>query len=182
LCHRYTISLEKIKAEAIDLNREVMKTEEVMNEVKATSNIYEPLANAMASVYFTLEQLADVSFLYQFSIQYFLVIIDTVLNDTKKSQPPTNNQNVDDKTAKAQLRELNNSFYREVSRRALHSLKFDDKLMFIVRLAQIATNGNNDRMLTTQEADLLFRGAANLETSNATLAKFKESIKGIVIH
>lgn len=175
-------TLEKIKAEAIDLNREVMKTEEVMNEVKATSNIYEPLANAMASVYFTLEQLADISFLYQFSIQYFLVIIDTVLNDTKKSQPPTNNQNVDDKTAKAQLRELNNSFYREVSRRALHSLKFDDKLMFIVRLAQIATNGNNDRMLTTQEADLLFRGAANLETSNATLAKFKESIKGIVIH
>lgn len=168
-------TLEKIKAEATDLNREVMNTEEVMNEVKAISNIYEPLANAMASVYFTLEQLADVSFLYQFSLQYFVVIIDTVLNngsDSNKKTPP------DDKTAKAQLRELQNKFYREVARRALRSLKFDDKLMFIVRLAQIATNGQPEKMLTSQESDILFRGSSNLETSSATLQKYKDSIKG----
>ena len=109
-------------------------------------------------------------------------VIRLVLNDTKKLEPLSSSQTIDDKTAKAQLRELNNSFYREVSRRALRSLKFDDKLMFIVRLAQIATNGNNDKMLTTQEADLLFRGAANLETSNATLSKYKESMKGTIIY
>ena len=59
-------TLETIKAEAKELNDEVKSTEVVMAEVKETSSLYLPLATSMAGVYFSLENLSDTNFLYQF--------------------------------------------------------------------------------------------------------------------
>ena len=41
----------------------------------------------------------------------------------------------------------------------LRGLKFEDKLMFIVRLAQISTQESPQMQLNDQEIDLLLKGA-----------------------
>ena len=45
-----------------------------MAEVNAVSMQYEPLASSCSSIYFTLEALQQVHFLYQYSLQFFLEI------------------------------------------------------------------------------------------------------------
>eukprot|EP00122_Pirum_gemmata_P014127 Pgem_evm1s13165 len=54
-------------------------TETVIQEVSETSSIYEPLANACSSIFFMLEQLNQLNFLYQYSLNFFLNIFLYVL-------------------------------------------------------------------------------------------------------
>lgn len=75
----------------MDLNKEVLKTHDVIEEVRAISSSYEPLAVAMSSVYFTLEGLSDIFFLYQFSLKFFLEIVDKILIS---SPVPSNGQSI----------------------------------------------------------------------------------------
>ena len=173
-------TLETIKAEAADLNREVMATAEIMAEVKLVSNTYEPLAIAMAAVYFSLEKLADVNILYQFSIQFFLEIVHKTL---AARVGETTNTTTDPRQAKQRLAVLSQRFYTEISRRALRSLKYADKLMFVARLAQISTSGQTSLELTDAEADVLFRGSTAIIADNTgnMLSKFKEVIPGQVL-
>src|SRR3546814_8491647 len=50
-----------------------------MAEVLAVSGEYMPLARAMSRAYFAMERLSDVSFLYQYSLNFFLNIVQSVL-------------------------------------------------------------------------------------------------------
>ena len=52
----------------------VDETETVMEEIEKTSKQYEPLSTACSSIYFTIDNLHQIHFLYQFSLQFFLDI------------------------------------------------------------------------------------------------------------
>ena len=173
-------SLETIQAEAADLNLEVSKTLEVMEEVRAVSSSYEPLAVAMAAVYFSLEGLSDIYFLYQFSLRFFLEIVDKILS-VNQGAPVTALPS--EGAGAVRLQTLSDVFYSEVSRRVLRSLRSGDKMMFVVRLAQIATQGQSHKELTNAEADFLFRGSSPsaMEVSQTNLSKFKNAVPGHVI-
>ena len=60
--------------------------------------------------------------------------------------------------AKERLNYLKQFFFSEITRRVLRGLKFEDKLMFIVRLAQISTIESPQMQLNDQEIDLLLKG------------------------
>lgn len=62
-------TLERIKGEAKQLNLAIEQTKEILEEVKTVSNLYVPLAAVMTAVYFSLEGLSDIYFLYQYSLQ-----------------------------------------------------------------------------------------------------------------
>ena len=172
-------SMEIIQAEAAALNKEVSKTVEVMEEVKAISSSYEPLAVAVASVYFSLEGLSDIYFLYQFSLRFFLEILDKVLS-SKDGGAVQGAAPASDAVGVIRLQVLSDAFYNEVSRRVLRSLRSDDKMMFVVRLAQIATQDQSLNELTDTEADFLFRGSvpSNAVETPAILEKFKNALPG----
>lgn len=171
-------TLESIKNEAADVNKEVAKTAQVMDEVKSISNAYVPLASAMATVYFSLERLVDLCFLYQFSLQFFLDIIARILTE---QAPQKENEKVD---PNERLQVLSKAFFVEVCRRVLRGLKFDDKLMFVVRMAQICTQGQAKKELTDPESDFLFRGASSmllLGTSSNVIQRLQGSIEGRIL-
>ena len=73
-------TLEKLKTEAAEISKKVEETDKVIAEVDAVSQQYLPLAQACSSIYFTLEGLNLVHFLYQFSLQFFLDIFSDVLS------------------------------------------------------------------------------------------------------
>jgi dynein heavy chain 1, cytosolic len=134
-------TLEELKAEAADVGREVASTEEIMAELKAVSDLYEPLALACSQVYFTLDRLADVHFLYQYTIQYFLAILEFVLTSNRPpaSQPQQAPPTV--ASSKARIRTLKEALLSEVCRRASKGLLQEDQVMFAIRLAQIYLQG-----------------------------------------
>uniref|UniRef100_A0A7S3GTW8 Dynein heavy chain n=1 Tax=Spumella elongata TaxID=89044 RepID=A0A7S3GTW8_9STRA len=176
-------TLETIKAEAAELNKEAAKTGEILEEVKSVSNTYTALASAMASVYFSLEGLSEVSFLYQYSLQFFLDIIESVLANATKISANVGNASTSEKVAKQRLKTLTVTFYNEVSRRVLRGLRHEDQLMFLVRLAQIATRGQAALGLEENEMDFLLKGAVPLvlESGSSTAQKFKDSLPGDVL-
>lgn len=170
-------ALETIKSEAADLNQEAQSTELVMQEVKGISAVYEPLAGAIASVYFSMERLADVNPLYQFSLQFFLAIVEKVLS--KCAQKESELGDTSAAAATQRLSMLSAAFYSEVSRRVLRGLKFEDKLMFVVRLAQIATMGNTQKDLLDAESDFLLRGVIPIVKEDAAaLTRHRDAITG----
>mmetsp|Transcript_18914 Transcript_18914/g.35259 ORF Transcript_18914/g.35259 Transcript_18914/m.35259 type:complete len:887 (+) Transcript_18914:2-2662(+) len=117
----------------------------------------------MAGVYFSLENLSDTNFLYQFSLQFFLSIVEKVL----ASSSPSTELNQNEALATKRLQELSAHFYREIARRVLRGLKFQDKVMFVTRLAQIQTENTVSQSLKDAESDFLFRGILTSSTSSS---------------
>lgn len=72
-------TLENLKREAAEVTRKVEETDIVMQEVETVSQQYLPLSTACSSIYFTMESLKQVHFLYQYSLQFFLDIYHNVL-------------------------------------------------------------------------------------------------------
>jgi dynein heavy chain 1 len=57
-------TLETLKKEAAAIAVEVEKTEDTMKEIEAVSNQYVPLSNMSSRIYFTLDSMSSISFLY----------------------------------------------------------------------------------------------------------------------
>lgn len=98
LC-RIITQLESLKKEAAEVERKVEETDTVMEEVERVSQQYLPLSTACSSMYFTIESLnqarpaldwchhylfhflcAQVHFLYQYSLLFFLNIFESVIS------------------------------------------------------------------------------------------------------
>lgn len=57
-------TLETLKREAADIAAEVEKSDDTMKEIEVVSNEYLPLANMVSRIYFTLDSMSAISFLY----------------------------------------------------------------------------------------------------------------------
>lgn len=109
-------------------------TDELMKELKLISDNYEPLAMACSQIYFSMERLASIHFLYQFSIQDFLAILESVL--AAQASPSTSSDNASERT---QI--LKSALLSEVVRRVSKGLLQEDQVLFAVRLSQIYLTG-----------------------------------------
>ena len=99
-----------------------------MEEIDKTSKQYEPLSLACSSIYFTIDNLHQIHFLYQFSLQFFLDIFNSLLTDVAKDQEKDH--------AKRLTLITNNLFersYKRISRGMLH----EDKVVLALTLARI---------------------------------------------
>lgn len=77
-------TLETLKTEAAEVSKKMLETEGVMTEVEEVTKQYEIIAKACSSVFAILEQLHHLNHFYQFSLQYFLDIFNSVLHDNDK--------------------------------------------------------------------------------------------------
>ena len=64
-------ALETLKKEADQVQQKVLETDVIMGEVTSVSMKYEPLARSCSDIFFTLESMSQLHFLYQ--VQYFLI-------------------------------------------------------------------------------------------------------------
>lgn len=74
-------TLETLKREAAEVSKKAEETESIMTEIETTSQQYMPLATACSSIYFTIDNLHQINYLYQFSLSFFLEIFHSVLVD-----------------------------------------------------------------------------------------------------
>jgi dynein heavy chain 1 len=66
------------------MQREIEKTDEVLEEIREVSEEYEPLAKMTSKIFFTLESLSSIHYLYQFSLQQFMDGVFFVLNNKQE--------------------------------------------------------------------------------------------------
>ena len=72
------VSLETLKKDASEVAEQVANTAQIMASVDSVTTFYQPFAVAASRMYFTLERMPDVHFLYQTSLATFLDTVDGV--------------------------------------------------------------------------------------------------------
>ncbi|XP_047532350.1 dynein heavy chain, cytoplasmic isoform X1 [Vanessa atalanta] len=142
-------TLETLKKEADDIGQKVEETDKVIGEIETVSQQYLPLSQACSSIYFTMESLHQVHFLYQYSLKMFLDIFSTVLVCPRLA-------GVSDYTARLMIitEELFTAVYERVARGMLHT----DRLTFALLLCRIQLKGTGAEDTLDQQFGVFLRG------------------------
>jgi dynein heavy chain 1 len=145
-------TLETIKKQAAAIHAEAEATDKTMEEVKLVSEFYRPLAVASSNIYFTMEQMSLVHFLYQFSLHQFLDLFYSILHNNPHLGGIT------DQTQRLEVLkdDLFHLAYARLSRTLLHN----DRTALALRLAQLKLQGTSNA-LDASEFELLVKGASS---------------------
>ena len=143
-------NLEVLKPEAADVGRKVDETDPVMADIEKTSKQYLPLSAAFSCIYFTIESLYKVHFLYQFSLQFFLDIYHSLLFKDQRLE------DIKDPTRRLSVvtSNLYSTCYDRVTRGMLH----EERLVFALLLIRIYLKSAPGVLPTDPEFKVLLRG------------------------
>jgi len=121
-------TLETLKKEAAEISRKVAETDGVMSEVESITHQYSTIARACSAVFAVLEQLHHLHHFYQFSLQYFIDIFNSVLHNNSRLR------DVKDYSARGEiiLRDLFVNTYKRTSLSVLQK----DRITLAMLLAQ----------------------------------------------
>ena len=122
--------LEDIKKKSFEISEEVSKSEDIMRELESTMNEYAPLANKASRIFFALDSLEIIHYLYRYSLSFFMDILNYVIN-SKEMQEVPKNMYVNRQIKIIQL------LFKEIYHRVGYSLLNKDKALLAMRLAQI---------------------------------------------
>ena len=123
--------LEDIKKKSNDISIEVAKSEDVMKELESTMNEYAPLANKSSRIYFALDTLEAVHYLYRYSLSFFMEVLNFVITSKFVNEIPKNQYNDRQKRIISLL-------FKEIYHRVGYSLLNKDQAILAMRLAQIS--------------------------------------------
>lgn len=131
-------TLETLKKEAAEITKKMSETEGVMTEVENITLQYNIIARSCSAVFAVLEQLHHINHFYQFSLQYFVDIFNSVLHGNQKLA------NEKDYAARVQII-LKDLFVTAYQRTSLGLLQ-KDRITLAILLAQ-ATPFTMDRSI-----------------------------------
>lgn len=134
-------TLETLKKEAGEIAKKMAETTGVMAEVNAITAQYNAISQACSAVFAVLEQLHHLNHFYQFSLQYFIDIFHTVLNEN----PNLKNSSNYDVRGQIILRDLFVTTYRRTS----SSLLQKDRITFAMLLARASPYVEDKPMVDT---------------------------------
>ncbi|XP_078314970.1 cytoplasmic dynein 1 heavy chain 1-like isoform X1 [Crassostrea virginica] len=140
--------LETLKKEASEVARKVEETDAIMAEVETTSQQYVPLATSCSSIYFSMEALQQVHFLYQYSLQLFLEIFHSVLQSNKLNGV---------KEYAARLSIITNELFQETYNRVGRGMLYEDRVTFAIQLARIYLKGMQSESTYEEEFVMFMR-------------------------
>ncbi|KAK7789348.1 hypothetical protein R5R35_002380 [Gryllus longicercus] len=149
-------TLETLKQEAADISKKVEETDKVIGEIETVSQQYMPLSQACSNIYFTMDSLNQIHFLYQYSLKFFLDIFNSVLYRNNKLN------NVTDYAARLAIvtKDLFGVCYERVARGMLHT----DRLTFALLLCRIHLKGVPSEPSLDAEFNFFLRGREGMLT------------------
>jgi dynein heavy chain 1, cytosolic len=123
--------MEKLMKEGTQVEEQISTSEQVIQQVHLAVSKFEPFAILCRKLFVLLSALRDISFLYEFSANSFMAILEDVLKKTVRSGTEDDTQRIG--TLKALL-------FRELAARVARGLKSDDKVVFGILLARLFTS------------------------------------------
>ena len=152
-------TLTTLKKEALDITQKVEETEVIFEEITRVSAIYVQIASFCSKIYFAMEQLASVHFLYQFSLRFFLDMFHDLLHNN------ANLKGIEDPLKRLDLliKDIFIIIYQRVTRTLLH----EDQLTFALRLGQIRLQQQQASVndIPADELDFFMKGGENIATT-----------------
>eukprot|EP01053_Blabericola_migrator_P008291 Blabericola_migrator_1__8290@NODE_42_length_17171_cov_64_374065_g38_i0_p1_GENE_NODE_42_length_17171_cov_64_374065_g38_i0NODE_42_length_17171_cov_64_374065_g38_i0_p1_ORF_typecomplete_len4774_score977_70AAA_6/PF12774_7/1_1e148AAA_6/PF12774_7/8_3e02AAA_6/PF12774_7/17DHC_N2/PF08393_13/2_5e03DHC_N2/PF08393_13/7_2e118AAA_8/PF12780_7/1_4e03AAA_8/PF12780_7/1_4e03AAA_8/PF12780_7/27AAA_8/PF12780_7/8_4e92DHC_N1/PF08385_12/1_5e89DHC_N1/PF08385_12/65DHC_N1/PF08385_12/1_8e03DHC_N1/PF08385_12/2_2e02DHC_N1/PF08 len=151
---RVISTLENLKAQAEEVNKEAARADQVVEEVERTTAMYFPLADAAARLYSTLEHLSSLYFLYHYDLNFF----ETVFKETLSDRTVVSSMSSSDYGARADalLTQFFKNFYDRCSLSQLHK----DKVVLALQFARIRFESLTKISLRSVELDSLLQGKA----------------------
>ncbi|KAE8290027.1 Cytoplasmic dynein 1 heavy chain 1 Cytoplasmic dynein heavy chain 1 Dynein heavy chain, cytosolic [Larimichthys crocea] len=143
-------TLENLKKEAAEVTRKVEETDIIMAEVEAVSQQYLSLSSACSSIYFTMESLNQMHFLYQYSLHFFLDTYHTVLYENQ------NLKSISDHSQR--LAVITKDLFQVVFNRAARGMLHHDHITFAMLLAKISLKGITSELSYDVEFQHFLRG------------------------
>ncbi|KAL1605495.1 dynein heavy chain [Nothophoma quercina] len=122
-------TLETLKKEAKDISDKVSETAGVMTEVENITKEYTVVARSCSAIFAVLEQLHHLNHFYQFSLQYFTQIFETVLRKVKAGSSTNHAARID---------QIITELFVDAYRRTSLSLLQKDRVTFAMLLVQAA--------------------------------------------
>ncbi|XP_025833356.1 dynein heavy chain, cytoplasmic [Agrilus planipennis] len=143
-------TLETLKQEAAEIGKKVEETDKVISEIEAVSQQYLPLSQACSNMYFTMDSLNQIHFLYQYSLKMFLSMFGNVLLSNPHLEGITDYQ----ARLNVIIADLFTVCYERVARGMLHT----DRLTFALLLCRIHLKGIASEPSLDQEFNFFLRG------------------------
>ena len=85
--------LEEIKTKSHDISEEVAKSENIMKELETTMNQYSPIANKSSRIFFALDTLETIHYLYRYSLSFFMDVLNFVITSKFVNEIPKTQYN-----------------------------------------------------------------------------------------
>jgi dynein heavy chain 1 len=159
-----TSKLENLKKEAADISDIVAKNDTIMKEVDTVIHQYLALAQSCSSIFFTMESLNQLHPMYQYALQYFLEIFNTIL---------TNNVNLKDvKDSNKRLSIIANDLFYMTYYRVARGMLHYDRIVFALMITKIYLKGfKNEPLIENEFGQLISSSAAIISTGSSSLAQ-----------
>lgn len=127
---RVVEGMEVLMKEGSQVEEQISKGEEVMQQVRQAVGQFEPFSATCRKLFVLLESLRDLSFLYEFPASMFMSILESCLEKNAATPGVSEEQ---------RIATLKTALFREVACRIGRGLKTDDKIVFSVMLARLST-------------------------------------------
>jgi dynein heavy chain 1 len=142
--------MEFIKKEANEVQEKIDGSKAVQNEVDEVNEFYRNFATACSKMYFLLESLGSLHFLYQFSLNYFLEIFGATVKGNSLLD------GVEDKGQRLSI--MINDIFGKLYRNVIRGLLQNDKMVFAFRLGQVKLQGKGEDV-KADEFGVFLKGA-----------------------
>jgi dynein heavy chain 1 len=120
--------MEILTKEGLQVENQIEKSAQVMAEVDRVISKFKPLGRDSREIFVLLERLHNLLFLYEFSSNFFMKILEKVLSATAK---------VTNEVSEERIANLKKQLYIEVSARVSRALTLEDKMVFNILLANL---------------------------------------------
>ena len=154
---RVVEGMERLMTEGAQVEEKIAKSGEVMGEVERSISVFEPLSSVCKELFVLFASMREIDFLYEFTSKSFMITLDSVLNSTAVDKSGDGGQRLD--ALKALL-------FKEVAARVARGLRADDKMVFALLLARIATGKD------------IMSEAGDMKTTDDISSKIEESFSG----
>ncbi|KAI9803379.1 MAG: hypothetical protein M1833_000898 [Piccolia ochrophora] len=125
-------TLETLKKEAADISTKMVETEGVMTEVDQITLQYNVIARSCSAVFAVLDHLHHLNHFYQFSLQFFVDIFNSVLRGGQRTKSPAESQ-------QARIDDIVRSLFVQTYKRTCLGLLQKDRITLAMLLAQASS-------------------------------------------
>ncbi len=136
--------MEVLMKEGALVEEQIARSDEVMAEVHRAVSRFESFSVLCRKLFVMLGALREINFLYEFSANTFMNIVDNVLHKNKGSGTETEAERIS---------VLKEALFREVAARIARGLSSDDKIVFTTLLARLYTGDEGIGSTDVETAD-----------------------------
>eukprot|EP00043_Microstomoeca_roanoka_P020037 m.234910 g.234910 ORF g.234910 m.234910 type:complete len:4574 (+) comp17091_c0_seq1:164-13885(+) len=147
-------ALETLKKQAGEVAQKVAESDSVMQEITSVMAEYQPLAQKCSNIFFTLEQLHVVHFLYRYSLQFFLNIFHVVLNENPNLTGVS--------TPLERLQVIVKDLFKTVYMRVATGLLHEHRMSFAMTLFRFYLQGTREQLDEAEFAHLFSSAGAQV--------------------